>query len=212
MKNRFGLMYVGVLSWLGVTSFQLFGTSKVSQITVRDFYKTSCNAFYTSAVVRTFLPIPVLSTIVQAPPKWIKYRSCRTMYRYFKSAYVLVEKKDATPKQIKKAKKRLTSFLEDIQSEAREKEDVVNPFLENKETQQVLNQKIYAWTIDDLAALLNRADKVFPESLGDSHVGLVRYDRVNFIFSIRTVDRFESGQSIFEADIEKKRRTFERKK
>ena len=204
MKKN-ALKYIGLLIFLASASVEVMGKSYQNPITARSFYKSSCNSLYQKALVRTFFPIPILSTIIQSPPKWKKYKACKTMYRYFKSAYVLIEKKDATPKQIKKAQTRLTSFLNDLQSETKSKEEVINPFINNQKAQQTLNKKIYSWTVTDLAKLLNIADRVFPESLGDPNVGLVRYDKTNFMFSLRTVDSFDENKSIFDVDIERKK-------
>ena len=169
----------------------------------RTLYKQETDRLYKRAWIRTFLPIPIISTVMQSPKKWKAYRSCKKIYGYFKSAYVLHETTDSTPKQIKKAKKRLKNLLETLQEETRVKRELINPLEKNIQAQSALNKRIYAMTIEELASLLNKADKVIPSSLGDPRFDFVRHDVGNFMFSLRTIDANDSTKSIFEKSVER---------
>lgn len=175
----------------------------------RTLYKKELKKLHKSSWIKTFFPIPIVSTIFNAPQSWKNYFNCKTMYRYFKSAHIYQNKSLEKTRKYKKAKKRLTRLLRKIQSETKARMFIEeNQAGERNERQQTLSDKILKLTVADLAELLNEADKIIPPVLGDPRFKFARYDVKNFIYCLHTINNEDQEDviSIFESSIEREKK------
>jgi len=193
-----------------ITSFFIFISPLLSAITTKEIpnartlYKKEKKQLNKLALLGTFLPIPVVSTIFQAPKLWSNYLECRKMYKIFKYSFILENKKSFSEKDIIKAEKRIKKLLDKIKEETIESTKKPSLFNQNLKNQQVLTNRILKMSTSDLSKLLNEADKIIPPLLGDPRFSYAKYDIKTLIYTLRVVQSFDTGlgQSIFEKSLQ----------
>jgi len=159
--------------------------------------------FKKKAIKKTFLPIPILFSLFSIK-SWQDYSSCKQMYFYFKSAHILSNKENFTENQIRKAKKRLSKLLFQLQTKTeKEKNSIRSVSIEERRLQESLDKRILDFKLKNLIKILDEADQAIPKVLMVSANNQAKIDVKLFQYSLRTISSLPefAPKSIFEASI-----------
>ena len=162
---------------------------------------------YKSAWRRTLWPYPipfVINNVISGTYGWKKYNKANKMYRLYKSSQTIVEYFDQGKEKDKKHQKaynRVHHALLKLQKESREAAASKNGIIERQESQKQLDQRVQEMTTEDLARLLNEANKTIPPTCGKPEAGVGNFNGHNLRFKIRTVSLYKENVSMLEEEI-----------
>ena len=146
----------------------------------RSLFEKEKKSLKNVALIGTFLPVPILSTIFQAPHLWSEYNKCKKIYNYLVYSHIHINRNDFSKNKKNKADKNLQLLLEKIKEESLAARKNPTSIFTPSEGQKKLDARIDTMTISDLANLINKADKVIPDVLGDARFHTANYDLFNF--------------------------------
>ncbi|MFK7825417.1 MAG: hypothetical protein AB8G05_14785 [Oligoflexales bacterium] len=163
---------------------------------------------YKRAWRRTVWPLPipfVLNNVISGTNGWKKYNKANKMYRLYKSSQIIADTiendKDQDNKKYQKAYNRVHHALLKLQKESREAAASKNGIVERMESQKALDDKVRDMTTEDLALLLNDANKTIPPACGKPEAGHGNFNGHNLRFKIRTVSLYKENISMLEEEI-----------
>ena len=163
---------------------------------------------YKSAWRRSLWPYPfpfVVNNVISGTYGWKKYNKANKMYKLYKSSQVIVDTinndKDKDNKKYQKAYDRVHHVLLKLQKESREAAASKNGIVERMESQRKLDDKVREMTTEDLAFLLNEANKTIPPTCGKPEAGVGNFNGHNLRFKIRTVSLYKENISMLEEEI-----------
>ena len=172
-------------------------------------FKHEKSIHYKSAWRRTLWPYPfpfVLNNAISGTYGWKKYNKANKMYKLYKSAQIVVDTNDSGiekdgNKKYEKAFNRVHRVLDKLQTESRVAAASKNGIVERKESQRILDEKVRQMTTEDLARLLNEANKTIPLTCGKPEAGVANLNAYNLRFKIRMASFYKDNISMLEEEI-----------